>query len=177
MSCSVVTTRKRSYGKVMFSQASVCSGGGETSKASWDRSYDRVSLPRLCSLPAPPPNPCFPSPDIRPRDLPPPSENIRPIYPLVEITGDLSKLAHLGTYPPPPLHRRAVATEPASPYRFQVGGTHPTTTLSCNLLQTTFLLTITRFPRPKIVLMSGCLVWDGRFYCTCRHSIIIQRKA
>ena len=100
MSCSVVTTRKRSYGKVMFSQVSVCSGGGKHQRHRGIGHMIGYPFPVCAPLPAPPPNPCFPSPDIRPRDLPPPSENIRPIYPLVEITGDLSKLAHLGTYSP-----------------------------------------------------------------------------
>ena len=43
----IFTARQRSCGKIMFSRASVCSGGGGavagTSHVSWDRSHGRVS--------------------------------------------------------------------------------------------------------------------------------------
>ena len=40
-----VTARQRSFGKVMFSQVSICSQGGELGTSSWDRSHGRVHPP------------------------------------------------------------------------------------------------------------------------------------
>ena len=81
----LVTDRKWSFGRVIFSQETVCP------HASWDRSHYRV-----------------PPMDIRSGDLPHPlgHQNWAPI-PLPSaseiwcwsITGDLFKLVHLGTYP------------------------------------------------------------------------------
>ena len=109
--------RQQSCWKVMFSEASVIllGDGVGTSNASSDRWHGRVTSDVA-------PNLCY--------------------WHLVMITGNLFKLVHMRTYPPPQL----VLTSSGgyrNMYRWQAGGTHPSGILSwyfCHRLLVTFIL-------------------------------------
>ena len=123
------TTRKRSLGKVMFSQASVCLGGDVgTSHASWDRSHGRVPPSHIRPGDLPPPSPWT-------SDLgtsPPPSPAWRPPF--------LTRLlpSHSSPSPPPDIRTGDLlpllltsSDDDQKTYSLQAGGIHPTRMLSC----------------------------------------------